>query len=457
MTELLHYNYSIVRYFVPEFITRMRRHRDVIEKPSPRQGIAMCRLLLIKYLRKGQLTIQDLVDVAAYTSKVDDQDLAHRIALDILLNVEESDEEHPSLDEDALLGLLNQRSDDMINYDGSREDLLGQGEVLPIHDSDVDIFKKYSSRPDIGVGPGEDEIIKVAIRENKNQKDRETRRRLAEFLKAKLLKLGKDFERSNETLRRPIVRPYEYGDDPDDIDEERSLENIFDQGKSIEEVRYNDFLIRKKNKKKRAIIFILDISNTMFYQMEGLTSIHYSVMSLIPLLWSMRMERYGLILYESNSHVQKNLDDDDDIEEVIDNLLILVTASTVDVERFFKGTSGSQTWGGTVPTRSLQWAMEQLQDAGERTEKICFYFSDFVLDDPGGNSPDRIENYRIIERMKDRGINVVACVSPLAKGDIFSPYSEEVLKMIEDAGCEIIETNRPSDFLDDVQSFLESL
>jgi hypothetical protein len=414
MTELLHYPFSIVQYFIPEFITRMRSRREVEEKPSPRQGIAMCDLLVPVYLRKGELSIQNLVDVAVSTSKVENQDLAQRIALEVLLEVEDS-EESPRYDDDALLGLINQKSDDLISYDSMEDQHLGQGEVQPDPDSNVDLFQKYSLKPDIGVGEGEDELLKIAIRENKDSRDEASRRRLAEFLKVKLLKLAREFERNTEMQRKHILRPYEYGDDPEDIDEERSMENIFDQGKRMEEVGYNDFFIRKKDKKRKAIIFILDISNTMFYQLEGL------------------------------------------IDEIIDRLLILVTSSTGDLERLFRGTSGSQTWGGTVPNQSLKWAKEQLQDLAERTEKICFFFSDFVLDEPGNLPPEKMENYAFIDSMIQKGIKVVACISPLAKEDIFTPYTEKALKLLRESGCEMIETHRPSDFLDDVQVFLESV
>jgi hypothetical protein len=456
-TDLLQYPFSIVHYFVPEFIGRMRGSREVQEKPSPRQGIAICDLLLPVYLRKGRLSVQDLVEIAVYTSKVENQGIAEKIALEVLLNVEESEERPPELDEEALLGLLSQKSDDLVSYESTDEDRPGQGEIQPVHDSNVDLFREFTSQPDLGVGPGEDELVKIAIRRNKDRRDERSRRRLAEFLKAKLLKLGREFERSTEELRRPILRPFEYGDDPEDIDEERSLENIFDQGKRMDEVGYDDFLIRKKDRKRKSIVYVLDISNTMFYQAEGLTSIHYSVMSLVPLLWSLRQERFGMILYESNSHVQKDVHEEGDVDEIIDNLLMLVTSTTGDVEKSLRGTKGSRTWGGTVPNNSLKWALEQLDSSGDRTERICFYFGDFVLEDPGVTPVEKMEVFKILERMLERGIHVVACVSPLARGDIFSPYSENVLELLREIGCEEIETFRPSDFLDGVQAFLESI
>ena len=63
----------------------------------------------------------------------------------------------------------------------------------------------------------------------------------------------------------------------------------------------------------------------------------------------------------------------------------------------------------------------------------------------------------IIGRMAEGGIRVVVCVSPLAGGKIFSPYTRETLLRVEAAGAEVIESLTPSDFLEGLQVFLENL
>jgi len=88
----------------------------------------------------------------------------------------------------------------------------------------------------------------------------EMRRLLAEILKEKLLKIGREFERREEWAKHRTLTPFQPGEDPDLIDEERSLDNILDIGRRIEEIRYDDFLMRQREKQKRHIIFILDIS-----------------------------------------------------------------------------------------------------------------------------------------------------------------------------------------------------
>jgi hypothetical protein len=452
-TDSLKYPFTITRFFIPEFTARMRYRRDVKDKPSPRQSMAMCNLLLPPYMRKGYLSFENLVEIAIKTSRVDDQGVAERVACEILLDI---DEANPSPEGEPLSALLSEKDSELMNFLQTEVEKGGLVELEARYDSDVDIFKKFSSEPDLGVGPGEDELLKAGIRKVKNQGGEQSKIALAEFLKVNLLKLGREFERNFEFLHNPKLRPFEPGDDSDLIDEERSLEHILDIGRKIDEVRYRDFLIRKRDKKRKYIVYIQDISNTMFYEMNGVNSIQYSIMALVPLIYSLRREKYGLALYESNSHIQKDLYEDSNLDEHLDCLLSLATSTTSDVEKTFCRTRGSQTWGGTVPNKSLKWALEHLEEAGSRGERLCFFFSDFVLEEPDEQTPEKMENYRVIEMMRDRGIRVLACVSPLAYGELFSPYTKHSLTKIEEAGCNIIETMRPREFMEGVQAFLEA-
>jgi hypothetical protein len=411
----------------------------------------MCNLLIPAYLRKGYLSFGDIVKIATTTTRLEDQGLAERLAHQILLNTENTQKKITSVDE-AFLGLLSEKSDDLISYLPLEKERFRNKDPNTLLDSEVDLFKEFSGEPDLGVGPGDDELIKRAIRKYKGNRNETTKKRLAQFLKVKLLKLGKEFKRTIEAYQKDVLKPYEIGDDPNDIDEERSLENIFDQGKSMEEVAYEDFFIRTKNRRKKTIVYILDISNTMFYELEGLTSINYSVTSMVPLLWSLHKENYGVTLYESNSHIQKDIHEDRDIDVIIDDLLTLIMSNTADVEKMVRGTQGTQTWGGTVPTASLNWAFDQLDDIGDRTEKYCFYFSDFVLQDPFDKM--NMKNYDIIKRMIHKGIRVLGCVSPLAYGTLFQPYTKETIRRFKESGVTFIETTAPSKFLENIEQFI---
>jgi hypothetical protein len=195
----------------------------------------------------------------------------------------------------------------------------------------------------------------------------------------------------------------------------------------------------------------------MFYDYEGINSINYSVLSLVPLMWGMRRDKYGLILYESNSHIIKELTDERDIEPILEELIGMITSTTTEMEKRFKGTIDSSTWGGTVPNKSLQWAYDQLTEASDRSERICFIFSDFVLTEPGKETTESLQNYALIEKMKNDGVHVLACVSPLAYKDIFRPYTIFAIEKLRKIECPIAETYRPSTFLEMTHAFMDEI
>ena len=75
-----------------------------------------------------------------------------------------------------------------------------------------------------------------------------------------------------------------------------------------------------------------------------------------------------------------------------------------------------------------------------------------MLQDPGDKP--QTENYEIIGRMVEQGIQVVACVSPLANGKIFSPYTRDSLEKIKGAGAINVGTGKPAIFLEEVEKKL---
>jgi hypothetical protein len=289
----------------------------------------------------------------------------------------------------------------------------------------------------------------------RNQQKEKSRKILAELLKERLLKLGREFERKEEWSRHRSLTPYQQGEDPSLIDEERSLDNILDLGRTIEEIRYDDFLMKQRERIKRTIIYILDVSNTMFYDLEGINSINYSILSLVPLMWGLKREKWGLTLYESNSHIIKDLYDDYNMEPILEDLVLMVTSTTTEMERKFSGGKGTSTWGGTVPGKSLQWAFEQITDINDRSDRIVFIFSDFVLSEPGQETQETIENYRILERMIDMGVRVCACISPLAHKSLFKTYTKGTIDKLKKMGIFMADTYSPTKFLDEAQKFIE--
>ncbi|MBN1683541.1 hypothetical protein JW865_08335 [Candidatus Bathyarchaeota archaeon] len=452
----LTYPFHYANFFIPEFIIRMRRNREILEKPSPRQSINMGKILLPMYIRNGHLKFEDLIKAAVITSQVENQKIAEKTALEILTQVSEyEDEEGEPFDGDQLLSLLASKTKEVIVSPHGKG--LEQTYHNTSRNNDVDQFVKLENKPDIGVGPGENRIVKLAAKTLKNELDEKMRKLLAYLLKERLLKLGRELERKDDWSKIASVRPFQPGEDPDSIDEDRSLENIIDLGRKIEEIRQDDFLMLKKKKKNRNIIYIQDISNTMFYDYEGINSINYSILSLIPLMWGLRNDKWGLILYESNSHIIKDLTDERDIEKILEELISMITMTTTQMEYHFRGTRDGPTWGGTIPNKSFEWAYDQLIEASDRSDRICFIFSDFVINEPGKESEESKKNYEIIKRMINENIKVFAGISPLAYKEIFRPYSVVAIDKLLKMGIPVIETYYPSVFLDKAHEWLNEI
>jgi hypothetical protein len=414
----------------------------------------MGKMLLPPYLRNGYLSFNDLLNTAVVTSHIDCQKVAEKIAVEILVNLDQEVLQKPLMEEEKdLLSLLSKKTDEMVYVTPHGRGL--ENEYAAAHNSDVDQFESFENKPDLGVGPGEDEIVKVAIKAMRSQQKEKARKILAELLKERLLKLGREFERKEEWSRHRSLTPYQQGEDPDLIDEERSLDNILDLGRTIEEIRYDDFLMKQRERVKRTIIYILDVSNTMFYDLEGINSINYSILSLVPLMWGLKREKWGLTLYESNSHIIKDLYDDYNMEPILEDLVLMVTSTTTEMERKFSGGKGRSTWGGTVPGKSLQWAFEEITEINDRSDRIVFIFSDFVLSEPGQETQETLENYKILERMIDMGVRICACISPLAHKSLFRTYTKGTIDKLKKMGIFMVDTYSPTKFLDEAQKFIE--
>ena len=405
-------------------------------------------------MRQGHLTFNDLVNVAVITSSVENQQIAEKMAAEILVNMD-TDEPlpDPSLDGEDFLSLLQKAVDDQIEvtpYAKGLENELG----MAANESAPDQFSSFENKPDIGVGPGEDEIIKTGIKYIKDLRNKEAREVLMELLKEKLLKLGREFERKEDFNKSRNLVPYQPGEDTDLIDEERSLENILDLGRAIDDIRWDDFLMRQRQKQKRHIVFILDISNTMFYDLEGINSISYSIMSMVPLLWGLKREKYGLCFYESNTHIVKDFYDEVNVNPILEDLVSMMFLTTTEMEKRYSHGFTSMTWGGTLPGKSLEWGYDQITDISERGDRMVFIFSDFVLTQPGEETEESKENYKILQRMTDMGVRVCACVSPLAHKSIFRPYTQKSIAEMKKLGITMIDTYKPSIFLEEVQKFI---
>lgn len=62
----------------------MRNHSDIIQIPSSRQVLSIPNLIVSRYYRKGSITPNDFIEISTVTSLPDNQNLAKKIAFEIL-------------------------------------------------------------------------------------------------------------------------------------------------------------------------------------------------------------------------------------------------------------------------------------------------------------------------------------------------------------------------------------
>jgi len=155
------------------------------------------------------------------------------------------------------------------------------------------------------------------------------------------------------------TRPYFLGDDPDTIDLDETIDNILDQGKQIEDVVIDDFIVRKTVTGRRCVIFLVDISGSM----SGPPLASASIVTAMLLITFARDE-LGVALFESDTHVLCDIEKHVEIDEVVDEILDLTAR------------------GGTQMSAALQWAKKQF-DLARSEDKMFIMVTDAYLGDFG--------------------------------------------------------------------------
>ncbi|MEM3506213.1 MAG: vWA domain-containing protein [Candidatus Bathyarchaeia archaeon] len=202
----------------------------------------------------------------------------------------------------------------------------------------------------ISGGPGRDRLLKW---NEKTDLFSEGFKRLMH----KAIKIGKRYFHKHSEKRGSsgtyLLRPFNIGDDPESIDYEETIENIYEQGKKLEHLQYEDILVRDSMKRLWSIVYLQDISGSM--------RPYISIMNLIlsTLIQSFKNEVFAIGLFRDDFYIMKEIDENKDLEKLILNVLSL------------------QPEGGTVLIKGLDWTKKQLNKAGKTDKKICFILSDF--------------------------------------------------------------------------------
>jgi hypothetical protein len=233
----------------------------------------------------------------------------------------------------------------------------------------------------LGAGSGLD-LIKEWSRDKEKDVEKE---KLKEQIKKAIPTIVKKYEREIKTSEKTmgieegqVLQKYEYGEDPELIDMDESVENILDQCKEIEEIRYDDFLMIERIPKDKCIVFLLDISYSMDASLPSGSSnpTGYELLNfrerfrLDPLLiastWTAMLvcalnprDQFSLAFFTDDTYEVKRMEDEIDPESLVDVLL------------------ETRPIYGTMVRSALKWTVEQFNKSNLR-EKILVMLTDCV-------------------------------------------------------------------------------
>lgn len=365
--------------FSIDFVGRMRGRMDILEsyKPSISQSIAISRLLFVKYLKKLFLTEKDFLNTAVATS----HPLTKRIASEV-----------------------------------SKETLL----YLKIKDKWVFGIKLLS----IFGNQSEEEFLKKWFKNrHRDELTEDEKEKMREDAKNALIKLGllySPFIRSSYIPQAGydegyITRKYRHGiDDPHLIDFNATIGNIISQRKLIEELQYEDFITRQVSNKKRAILYLQDISASLY--LDVLLSCAICGSMLVYGLPS--CDKIGIGLFENEVHILKSFYEKEEKEVIVEKLLSI------------------EPMKGTNISNALDFAIAEFKKISKYFKKFCFISSDMGFKrDTAELALDKIDE---LQRMK---VNIF-----FLRFDPFKYFFQEEAKMLEQSGCEIIDMKEVRNF-----------
>lgn len=354
--------------FALEFVGRMREHPDVPRtlEPTTRQAVAIPSFLSARFMRRGRLGLEDLVEAAVVTSYAENQEIARRVALEILT------------------GRASRRR-------GCRE----EGAEAPRHErsaAQVGLGIRADGEPGEpeggggdGIGPGDD-VFREWI--ERYRCDKEYRRRvsgLAErIILTSLSNCGHTslFKEDFGVFEGERLDYFQLGDDFELIDFDESIQNIIDHRRDVSEVAYEDFLVRERRGQRKAVVFLEDISASMG------EAIDFCKLLSVVLLLCLRRHEISLAFFESGPYVIKEFFEKKPVDEVVESVL------------------STRTLFGTMGGNVMRWAREQLGGVeGRYYEKVCV-----ILSDMGFFDMDRVVEE--MRAMREDGVKVVLLLPP---------------------------------------------
>ncbi len=178
------------------------------------------------------------------------------------------------------------------------------------------------------------------------------------------------------------VRPFRIGDDMDLIDLEETIDFLLSQGRTdFGIVETSDFLVTETYMGHRAFYWALDKSGSM----DSPKKLGMLAISVMAGLYGIRKDDFGVVLFDSTTHVFKDIAD-----------------RNVSVEKVASDLLGVRAGGGTGGQESMKIALRNFEDTRAK-EKIFIFGTDMYLSDQ-----QICED--LAERMKPLGIKMIVLV-----------------------------------------------
>lgn len=195
----------------------------------------------------------------------------------------------------------------------------------------------------------------------------ELKQRLKLIAKKLLIDLGMRF--AKQTMgssmlggiqQSTTVRPFRIGDDIDLIDLEETIDSLLSSGRtSFEAVDPEDFLITECYQGQRAFFWALDKSGSM----DDPTKLGMLSISVMAGLYGIQQDDFGVVLFDSTTHVVKE-----------------ITDKTVSVDKVASDLLDVRASGGTGGTQSMRLALDNLETSRAK-EKVFIFNTDMYLSD----------------------------------------------------------------------------
>lgn len=190
----------------------------------------------------------------------------------------------------------------------------------------------------------------------------ELRQRIKHIARNSLMELAFDWiARGTGTTSLGMIpqsqsRPYRAGDELEQMDLEQTLDALIASGRTLDQITEEDMSVPVTAKGRAAMGVLLDISGSM-----GGRELANCAISVVMLLGRLAPEEVAVALFESDTHVVKGFNQDQDLDAVADRLLEL------------------EATGGTRVDAALDWLADQFDEVPEAEFRLMFLLSDYCF------------------------------------------------------------------------------